>query len=190
MRYIDTFRDNLWPNGKLRGPGVPRTTEEKIRTRDEANRKLSALVPGMHWLKLFQHHLNIVPVDLAANMIGRSNARRGARRMFAVLQNRRLNQHIAYTIIDEVSATLLRVYMMLTRPQGFRGYVPRIDHRCLNHLFNWLLKCWLGMAQRIGQALAYFVYNHLVVEFVLVVIIGDNTDIFIETVRYPHIMRL
>lgn len=34
--------------------------------------------------------------------MGRSNARRGARRMFAVLQNRRLNQHIAYTIVDEV----------------------------------------------------------------------------------------
>ena len=40
-------------------------------------------------------------VDLAANMIGRSNARRGARRIFAVLQNRRLNQHIVYTIVDE-----------------------------------------------------------------------------------------
>lgn len=36
-------------------------------------------------------------------MIGRSNARRGARRIFAVLQNRRLNQHIAYTVVDEVS---------------------------------------------------------------------------------------
>jgi sorting nexin-25 len=35
-------------------------------------------------------------------MIGRSNARRGARRIFAVLQNRRLNQHIVYTIVDEV----------------------------------------------------------------------------------------
>ena len=41
-------------------------------------------------------------IDLAANMIGRTNARRGARRIFAVLQNRRLNQHITYTIIDEV----------------------------------------------------------------------------------------
>jgi hypothetical protein len=40
--------------------------------------------------------------ELAANMIGRSNARRGARRIFAVLQNRRLNQHIAYTVVDEV----------------------------------------------------------------------------------------
>jgi sorting nexin-25 len=35
-------------------------------------------------------------------MIGRSNARRGSRRIFAVLQNRRLNQHIVYTVIDEV----------------------------------------------------------------------------------------
>jgi len=43
---------------------------------------------------------------LAANMIGRSNARRGARRIFAVLQNRRLNQHIAYTVVDEIFAAL------------------------------------------------------------------------------------
>jgi len=35
-------------------------------------------------------------------MIGRTNARRGARRIFAVLQNRRLNQHIVYSIVDEV----------------------------------------------------------------------------------------
>jgi sorting nexin-25 len=41
-------------------------------------------------------------------MIGRSNARRGARRMFAVLQNRRLNQHLAYTILDEVRTVLVR----------------------------------------------------------------------------------
>lgn len=40
-------------------------------------------------------------------MIGRSNARRGARRIFAVLQNRRLNQHIAYVIIDEAGDTVL-----------------------------------------------------------------------------------
>ncbi|KAF5323375.1 hypothetical protein D9611_005598 [Ephemerocybe angulata] len=89
MKYINIFRDIMWPGGKLKGPAPPRTTEEKIRTRDDANRKLSSLVP-----------------DLAANVIGRSNARRGARRMFAVLQNRRLNQHIAYTIVDEVFAAL------------------------------------------------------------------------------------
>ncbi|KAK0208716.1 PhoX domain-containing protein [Desarmillaria ectypa] len=89
LSYINTFRDGLWPGGKLKPPGVPRTSEERLRTRDEANRKLSALFP-----------------DLAANIMGRSNARRGARRIFAVLQNRRLNQHIAYTVVDEIVAAL------------------------------------------------------------------------------------
>ncbi|KAJ7193317.1 PhoX domain-containing protein [Mycena pura] len=87
MVFVNLFRDGLWPGGKLKSPSVPRTAEEKLKTRDEANRKLSSLLP-----------------DLAANMIGRSNARRGARRIFAVLQNRRLNQHIAYTIVDEVDS--------------------------------------------------------------------------------------
>jgi len=47
MTFIDTFKDGLWPDGKLKPPGVPRTLDEKERTRDEANRKLSALMPGM-----------------------------------------------------------------------------------------------------------------------------------------------
>lgn len=46
MRFVDMFREALWPGGQLKPPGVPRTSEEKTRTRDEANRKLSALVPG------------------------------------------------------------------------------------------------------------------------------------------------
>ncbi|KAI0345241.1 hypothetical protein BDW22DRAFT_1354143 [Trametopsis cervina] len=89
MSYINIFRGALWEGGKLKTGGTPRTAEEKLRTRDDANRKLSALIP-----------------DLGANMIGRSNARRGSRRLFAVLQNRRLNQHLMYTIVDEVFAAL------------------------------------------------------------------------------------
>ena len=54
-------------------------------------------------------------VDLAANMIGRSNARRGARRIFAVLQNRRLNQHIAYTVIDEVRLRMMSLKLIFNR---------------------------------------------------------------------------
>lgn len=50
-------------------------------------------------------------LDVAANMMGRSNARRGARRIFAVLQNRRLNQHIVYTIMDEVAQKHLNSYV-------------------------------------------------------------------------------
>jgi sorting nexin-25 len=47
MSYINAFRDGLWPGGSLKPPGIPRTAEEKLRTRDDANRKLSALIPGM-----------------------------------------------------------------------------------------------------------------------------------------------
>jgi len=46
MSFINIFREGLWPGGKLKPPGTPRTAEEKLRTRDEANRKLSSLVPG------------------------------------------------------------------------------------------------------------------------------------------------
>ena len=47
MTFIDAFKNGLWPDGKLKFPDVPRTLDEKERTRDEANRKLSALMPGM-----------------------------------------------------------------------------------------------------------------------------------------------
>lgn len=46
LSYLQIFRDNLWPGGQLRSSSLPRTVEEKTRTRDEANRKLSALMPG------------------------------------------------------------------------------------------------------------------------------------------------
>lgn len=46
LSYLHILRDNIWPQGKLKPQGIPRTTEEKLRTRDEANRKLSSLVPG------------------------------------------------------------------------------------------------------------------------------------------------
>lgn len=48
MSFIGLFRNSLWPGGKLKPPSVPRTADEKLRTRDDANRKLSSLVPGEH----------------------------------------------------------------------------------------------------------------------------------------------
>ena len=60
--------------------------------------------------------------DLAANMIGRSNARRGARRIFAVLQNRRLNQHLVYTIVDEVSHSYNLLYVFSKRSSTLHRY--------------------------------------------------------------------
>jgi sorting nexin-25 len=46
MMMIDFLRDNLWPNGVLKPPTASRSIEERVRTRDEANRKLSSLLPG------------------------------------------------------------------------------------------------------------------------------------------------
>jgi Sorting nexin C terminal len=47
LSFIGMFREGLWPGGELKLPDSPRTTEEKQRTRDEANRKLSSLIPGL-----------------------------------------------------------------------------------------------------------------------------------------------
>lgn len=47
--YLNIFRDNLWPGGIAKPSVAPRTTEEKLKTRDEANRKLSSLVPGIFY---------------------------------------------------------------------------------------------------------------------------------------------
>ncbi|KAG0343033.1 Intermediate filament protein [Podila humilis] len=62
-----------------------RTPEQRAATKDQANRKLSAFLP-----------------ELLGNMVGHQNARRGARRVFAAFQNRRLNQQLIYTALDEV----------------------------------------------------------------------------------------
>lgn len=103
LQYLGSFRQALWPGGNLKPPSAPRTPDEKLKAREEANRKLTTLMPGLWTFQYISYLTDDFPIDLAANMIGRSNARRGARRMFAVLQNRRLNQHLAYTVLDEVS---------------------------------------------------------------------------------------
>ena len=138
MSYIQIFRESLWPNGQLKPPGAPRTAEERLHTRDDANRKLSSLIPGMSFLlRILFFVLKLFFKDLAANMIGRSNARRGARRIFAVLQNRRLNQHLIYTIVDEVNI-LSPGHRRCMYPDvtvvGFRCAIPR-DHR-MRYLFR------------------------------------------------------
>ena len=46
VQLLATFRSELWPGGNLKPPSVPRRVDERARTRDEANRKLSALMPG------------------------------------------------------------------------------------------------------------------------------------------------
>jgi sorting nexin-25 len=61
LPFIKMLRDELWPGGKLKPTSTPRTSEEKIRTRDEANRKLSSLVPGMSTFIIFFVQIPILP---------------------------------------------------------------------------------------------------------------------------------
>ncbi|KAG0165252.1 Intermediate filament protein [Apophysomyces sp. BC1034] len=87
--YLRRIIDSLWPDGGSLTFKPGRRQDEKAQTREEANRKLSTWLP-----------------DLIGNMVGRQNARRGARRLFTVLQNKRLNQDLVYTLFDEVVAAL------------------------------------------------------------------------------------
>ncbi|OAD70327.1 hypothetical protein PHYBLDRAFT_86166, partial [Phycomyces blakesleeanus NRRL 1555(-)] len=83
--YFRRLTDTLWPEGASLSFKPPRRPEEKQHTREEANRKLSTWLP-----------------DLLGSMVGRQNSRRGARRLFSVLQNKRLNQDLVYTLFDEI----------------------------------------------------------------------------------------
>jgi len=89
LSAVNLIKDDIWPKGQLNTAREPRSVEERTHTRRSANQKLSTFMP-----------------DLVASILGRSNARRGARRIFSILQNRRLNQHLLYTILDEVIQAL------------------------------------------------------------------------------------
>ncbi|GAA6034337.1 hypothetical protein JCM8097_002675 [Rhodosporidiobolus ruineniae] len=89
VTYISSLQNSLWPGGELKPKSESRTPAEKAATKEAANRKLATLMP-----------------DVAANLIGRHNARQGARRLFSVVQNQRLTKHLLYSIVDEVVAAV------------------------------------------------------------------------------------
>ena len=72
-RLVEMVRETMWPDGQPRSAAPTRTRAEKERTRKEAGLLLGALVP-----------------DLAGSVVGRGNAVAAARKMGAVLNNRRL----------------------------------------------------------------------------------------------------
>ncbi|KAF2764634.1 putative intermediate filament protein [Teratosphaeria nubilosa] len=84
-RYVELLKDVMWPGGIMRTPSVPRTLAEKARTRKEANLILGSLVP-----------------DLAGSVVGKANAQAASRKIVALLNNRRLNAHLVFTLTDEI----------------------------------------------------------------------------------------
>lgn len=91
IRYISLAKETMWPGGKLR-ENKPRTLAEKMKSRTEASVVLATLVP-----------------DLAGSVVGRANAQAAARRIFATTNNRRLNLHLAYEVLDEIVGALFGV---------------------------------------------------------------------------------
>ncbi|KAG6038449.1 hypothetical protein E4U41_004210 [Claviceps citrina] len=85
MRYINMLQDIMWPDGVLQRDKKPRTAAQKKKTRTEASLMLATLVP-----------------DLAGSVVGRVNAQAASRRIFATLNNSRLNAHLVFTMVDEI----------------------------------------------------------------------------------------
>lgn len=90
LKYIDLVKETMWPSGKLK-ESKPRTSAEKAKSKTEASVMLATLIP-----------------DLAAHVVGRANSQAAARRIFATMNNERLNTHLAFTILDEIIAVLFR----------------------------------------------------------------------------------
>ncbi|KAJ2903632.1 hypothetical protein MKZ38_009575 [Zalerion maritima] len=88
LKYIGMLNDALWPDGKTmqeaQATKKGRSTAEKVRSRTEASLMLATLLP-----------------DLAGSVVGRLNAQAASRRVFATLNNGRLNSHLAFTLLDE-----------------------------------------------------------------------------------------
>ena len=89
LRYIGIVKHTVWPGGVFRREAKLRTEAEKAKSRREANVMLATLIP-----------------DLAGNVVGRANAQGAARRIGAVVNNGRLDAHLAYTVLDEVVQVL------------------------------------------------------------------------------------
>jgi len=96
LKYINLLKDTMWPDGEMRKDSVARTDAQKKHTRVGASVMLATLIP-----------------DMAGNVVGKANAQAASRRIFATLNNQRLNTHLAFTILDEVIDILF--------PKGGRG---------------------------------------------------------------------
>ncbi|PHH51123.1 Sorting nexin-12 [Ceratocystis fimbriata CBS 114723] len=101
LRYISMLMNGMWPNGQLNRDRAARTPQEKTKTRTEASLLLATLVP-----------------DLAGSVVGRANAQTASRRIFATLNNARLNTHLVFTLLDEVVQALFEED---TTPAGNRN---------------------------------------------------------------------
>lgn len=86
--YIDALKESMWPGGQMKQGGL-RSLQDRANSRREAGVLLSTLIP-----------------ELAASVVGRSNAQLAAKKLEAMVNNPRLNTHLAFTLLDEVVQVL------------------------------------------------------------------------------------
>nr|KAJ3423252.1 Intermediate filament protein [Polyrhizophydium stewartii] len=87
---LSSVLNMFWPKGVWNPQfGPPRTAEAKRRTFTDTQSKLAMLLP-----------------EYVGGMVGRQNARRGALRWCGLFQNRLLNQHLIYTLLDDILGAL------------------------------------------------------------------------------------
>ena len=89
LKYLALVKDSMWPGGVLQKERKQRTEAEKRASRREAGVVLAALIP-----------------ELAGSVVGRANAQAASRRLFATINNPRLNLHIVFRVLDEVVAVV------------------------------------------------------------------------------------
>ncbi|RDI80939.1 hypothetical protein Vi05172_g9137 [Venturia inaequalis] len=145
---ITVLIDNMWPGGKQKAAGVPRTLAEKSRSRQEAGMVLASLVP-----------------ELVGSVVGRTNAQAAARRLLAMINNQRLLTHLVFTMLDEI-VKIVFGDAATTRcrngpAQGYRGdkdianrVIPAyLSHRDVFQIayivhVSVLRNTWVGMTNR------------------------------------------
>lgn len=91
LKYITLLRSILSPpTPPIPAPQKqPRSPKEKAKSKAAAAEILATLVP-----------------DLAASVVGRANAAAAGRRLWATVNNTRLNASIVFTLVDEVVGTV------------------------------------------------------------------------------------
>ncbi|XP_078677048.1 sorting nexin-25-like [Branchiostoma floridae x Branchiostoma belcheri] len=95
--YIHLLRDSLWPGGKLAPAAPDRTEEEKLQTKQQVKQKLLDNMP-----------------DMLQSLVGQQNARRGVIKVFEGLQDKTINKHLLYVLLEML---LVEVCVELRDPQ-------------------------------------------------------------------------
>ncbi|KAJ1976653.1 tRNA (guanine-N(7)-)-methyltransferase (tRNA(m7G46)-methyltransferase) [Dimargaris cristalligena] len=85
VQHLNTVLHTFWPANQPFTPPAPRSDARKFETQQQASQKWHFFVP-----------------NLVGSVVGQRNARRGATRLFNLIQNPYLNENLVCFILDEV----------------------------------------------------------------------------------------